>query len=82
MRYPRLLWSFFRISSLREIQYRANFFIQALQSLVGLGTGLAGLGVVFAHTTNLGGWKPPQLLAVLGVIGVKHTELERGLVSP
>jgi ABC-2 type transport system permease protein len=67
MRYVRLLWSFFRVSSLREIQYRANFIIQALQSLVGLGTGLAGLGVVFAHTSNLGGWKPPQLLAVLGV---------------
>jgi len=67
MRYVRLAWSFFRISSLREIQYRANFFLQALQSLIGLGTGLAGLGVVFAHTSNLGGWKPPQLLAVLGV---------------
>jgi ABC-2 type transport system permease protein len=67
VRYARLLWSFFRVSSLREIQYRANFFIQALQSLIALGTGLAGLGVVFAHTSNLGGWKPPQLLAVLGV---------------
>jgi ABC-2 type transport system permease protein len=67
MRYLRLLWSFFRVSSLREIQYRTNFIIQGLQSLIGLGTGLAGLGVVFAHTSNLGGWKPPQLLTVLGV---------------
>jgi ABC-2 type transport system permease protein len=67
MRYVRLLWAFFRISSLNEVQYRANFFLQALQSLIGLMTGLAGLGVVFAHTSNLGGWKPPQLLAVLGV---------------
>jgi ABC-2 type transport system permease protein len=52
---------------MREIQYRTSFIIQALQSLIGLGTGLAGLGVVFAHTSNLGGWKPTQLLAVLGV---------------
>lgn len=67
MTYLRLLWAFFRVSSMREIQYRASFIIQALQSLIGLGTGLAGLGVVFAHTSNLGGWRPAQLLAVLGV---------------
>jgi ABC-2 type transport system permease protein len=65
--YLRLMWTFFRVSSLREIQYRTNFFIQALQSVIGLGTGLAGLGVVFSHTSNLGGWRPAQLLAVLGV---------------
>jgi ABC-2 type transport system permease protein len=65
--YVRLLWAFFRVSSMREIQYRTSFIIQALQSLIGLGTGLAGLGVVFSHTSNLGGWKPAQLLAVLGV---------------
>lgn len=63
----KLLWSFFRVSSLREVQYRTNFMIQALQSAVGLGTGLAGLGVVFSHTSNLGGWRPAQLLAILGV---------------
>jgi viologen exporter family transport system permease protein len=67
MRYIRLLWAFFRVSSMREIQYRTSFVIQAFQSLIGLGTGLAGLGVVFSHTSNLGGWKPSQLLAVLGV---------------
>jgi ABC-2 type transport system permease protein len=67
MSHLRLLWALFRISSMREIQYRTSFIIQAFQSLIGLGTGLAGLGVVFAHTSNLGGWKPTQLLAILGV---------------
>lgn len=52
---------------MREIQYRTSFIIQAFQSLIGLATGLAGLGVVFSHTSNLGGWRPYQLLAVLGV---------------
>ena len=42
MRYVRLAWSFIRISSLREIQYRANFFLQFLHSLIGLMPGLAG----------------------------------------
>lgn len=66
MRGLRLLWAFFRVSTMREIQYRTSFYIQILQSLIGLGTGLAGLGVVFAHTSNLGGWRPSQLLAILG----------------
>lgn len=63
----RLLATFFRLGLANELQYRANFGIQFLQSLVGLGTGLAGLAVVFAHTQTLGGWRPAQLLAVLGV---------------
>ena len=67
MRRLRILWTFFRIGAAGELQYRSNFLIQGLQSLISLGTGLAGLAVVFAHTSNLGGWRPVQLLAVLGV---------------
>jgi ABC-2 type transport system permease protein len=67
MRSLRVLWAVFRVSSLREVQYRTNFLIQAFQSLVNLGVGLGSLGVVFSHTTNLAGWRPSQLLAVLGV---------------
>lgn len=63
----RLLWVFFRLGVINELQYRVNFVLQLFQSLLGLGSALAGLGVVFAHTTTLAGWKPVQLLAVLGV---------------
>ena len=63
----RLLWVFFRVGALNELQYRVNFFIQLLQSLIALGTGLIGLALVFSHTTTLHGWTPPQLLAVMGV---------------
>jgi ABC-2 type transport system permease protein len=67
MRGLRFLWAVFRVSSLREVQYRTNFLIQAFQSVVNLAIGLGSLGVVFSHTSNLGGWRPSQLLAVLGV---------------
>lgn len=67
MRGLRLLSVFFRLGALNEMQYRVHFFIQVLQSLLGLATALAGLAVIFSHTTSLGGWQPNQLLAVLGV---------------
>jgi ABC-2 type transport system permease protein len=67
MTYLRLLWVFFRLGALSELQYRANFFVQMFQSLIGLVYALAGLAVVFAHTDTLGGWRADELLAVLGV---------------
>jgi len=63
----RLLWTFFRLGALNELQYRANFVVQLVQSVLGLGTALLSLNVVFAHTTRLAGWRPPELLAVVGV---------------
>ncbi len=67
MRLFRLAWLFFRINALNELQYRANFFVQLLQSLTALGTGLVGLAVVFDYTDSLRGWGFGELLAVLGV---------------
>jgi ABC-2 type transport system permease protein len=63
----RLLFVFFRISVLNETAYRVNFFVQLFQSLLELGTALAGLGVVFSYTTSLGGWNPDEMLALVGV---------------
>jgi ABC-2 type transport system permease protein len=67
MTYLRLLWVFFRIGVMGELAYRVNFIVQLFQSLLGLGTALAGLVVVFSHTDTLGGWKPDELLALVGV---------------
>jgi ABC-2 type transport system permease protein len=67
MRTTRLMWVFFRVGALNELQYRANFALQVLQSVIALGTGLAVLALVFSHTSSLNGWTPPELLAVMGV---------------
>jgi ABC-2 type transport system permease protein len=56
-----------RIGIANEMQYRVNFFIQLLQSFIALATGLIGLWLVFTHTTELGGWSQPELLAVMGI---------------
>jgi ABC-2 type transport system permease protein len=67
MKIVKLVWSYLRIGIANELQYRVNFFIQLLQSVVALATGLIGLALVFNHTTELGGWSQPELLAVMGV---------------
>ena len=63
----RLAGTFLRVGVMNELQYRINFFLQLLQSLLTVGTGLVILAVVFSKTDELGGWDRPQLLAVMGV---------------
>ena len=63
----KLISTYFRLGALNELQYRANFWINLLQSALSLLTGLAGMGVVFYHTDALAGWQPMELLALLGV---------------
>ncbi len=63
----RLMWLYFRVGAMNDLQYRVNFFVQLVQSLVGVAVGLIGLWLVFSHTTELGGWTRPELLAVMGV---------------
>ncbi len=67
MRYLRLFFVFFRISVLSEISYRSNFFIHLVESVMELGTALAGLAIVFSHTATLGGWRPEEIVALVGV---------------
>jgi ABC-2 type transport system permease protein len=63
----RLAWTFFRIGALNELQYRVNFFLQLVQSLVAVGTALAVLALVFQYTEELGGWSVDELLVVMAV---------------
>jgi ABC-2 type transport system permease protein len=63
----RLAWIFFKIGSLNELQYRANFFIQLLQSAVSVGVALVVLKLVYTQTDELNGWSEPELLVVLGI---------------
>ena len=70
MYYLKLIWTFFRIGILNEMAYRVNFYVQLLQSLLSLGTAIAGLAIVFSHTDTLGGWQAVDILALLGVFMV------------
>lgn len=63
----RLLWLFFRVGVMGELAYRFNFVIQLFQSILQLGTALAGLAVVFSYTDTLGGWRSDEVVALVGV---------------
>lgn len=67
MRLLRLVFIFFRASLLSELSYRSNFFLHLLESVMELGTALAGLAIVFSYTKTLGGWRPDEIVALVGV---------------
>ena len=67
MRLTRLAWLFFKVGSLNELQYRANFFIQLLQSAVSVGVAFVVLKLVYAQTEDLNGWSEHELMVVLGI---------------
>ncbi|MBI2855103.1 MAG: ABC-2 family transporter protein [Chloroflexi bacterium] len=67
MKYLRLFGAFLRASIVGEAAYRINFFIQLFESLLSLGISLAGLAVIFSHADTLGGWRPDEVLALVGV---------------
>jgi ABC-2 type transport system permease protein len=67
MRFLRLLLVFWRVGILGELSYRSNFFFHLFESVLELGTALAGLAVVFSHTSVLAGWQPDEIVALVGI---------------
>jgi ABC-2 type transport system permease protein len=67
MRFLGLLFVFWRIGILGELSYRSNFFFHLFESILELGTALAGLAVVFSHTSTLAGWRPDEIVALVGI---------------
>ena len=66
----KLAANYLRIGIMNEFQYRANLYIQILQTFIALGTGLIGLSLVFDQVDQLGGWGKADLLAVMGVFTI------------
>lgn len=67
MRYIRLLGCFTRIAAQQEMAYRANFFINLLDSLLTFGSGVLSLVVLFSQVKTVHGWNFSATLALLGV---------------
>jgi ABC-2 type transport system permease protein len=62
-----LMAVYFRIGLMNETAYRANFFIQAFESVLTLATALGAIAVVFTQTDSLAGWQPSELVALIGI---------------
>lgn len=52
---------------MNELAYRVNFFTQLFQSVMSLVLSLGGLAVVFNQTDTLAGWRPAELIALVGI---------------
>jgi len=63
----KLAWTYVRLGVLNEMQYRANFFVAVIQSLLGVAVAIAVLALVYSKTDSLHGWSQSELLVVLGV---------------
>lgn len=64
---PVIARTYLRVGALHELQYRVNFWLQLVESVVALGTAIAVIALVFANTEALAGWTLDELLVVLGV---------------
>lgn len=63
----RLLLLYARLGFLNEAAYRANFWVQVFESALALATALGAVGLIFAQTETLAGWRPAELVALVGV---------------
>lgn len=80
LKLARLLGAGFSMSLRRELAYRGHLLFRVLLTVVGLGTSLAALQMVFTRTATLGGWRVGEAVALLGtfqvVSGLRETFVE------
>lgn len=73
-----------RVGVMNDLQYRVNFALQVLQSLLAVAVGLIVFQLVFSNTTELNGWTHSELLAILGVqvvmAGVIHAAIQPNMM--
>jgi ABC-2 type transport system permease protein len=85
VRTARVAWLFLKVGVLNELQYRVNFFVSLLQSLIQVVTGLVVIALVYSHTTALNGWTESELLCLLGIQillgGVIRTFIQPNMVQ-
>ena len=67
MRYIRLILQFLSASSQQEMAYSFNFFIHLVYSLLNLGVGIAGLGILYNQVESIQGWDYELTLGLLGI---------------
>lgn len=56
-----------RASFVREMEFRANFWLGITRNLLWLGIFLLQIEVIFSHTATLAGWTKPDVLTILAL---------------
>lgn len=63
----RLAYIFLKIGALNEMAYRANFWIQLFESVLGMATAIGTVMIIFSQTTSVGGWEQAEMISLLGI---------------
>lgn len=66
-RYLLILFTFYKAAVLTNLEYRANFLIGAVLSVVNAAWQIGGIWVFFLHTETLGTWSFFEALLVVGL---------------
>lgn len=74
----------FSMSLRRSLAFRTNLLFEALASFLGVGAGLAALGIVYTQAETLGGWSLAEAIVLFGtyqiVSGLLWTFIEPNLL--
>ncbi len=70
MKYLKLLAVFMNSSLLVDLEYRANFIVQAIMGVFQTGITYISVALFFTHTDNLGGWTYEQSLIIVGLFSI------------
>ena len=62
-----VLFTFYKAAILTDLEYRANFVVSALLSLINIGWQIGGIGIFFLHTERIGDWSFSEVLLVVGL---------------
>lgn len=81
MRYLRLLRLFFKNSIQVELEYRANFLMNLVVSLLWFSTRIVSVLVFYQHRETLGGWTVDQVLIILGLFNIFNGLID-GVLTP
>jgi ABC-2 type transport system permease protein len=66
-RYGRIWWLYANSCLMREMGFRASFYLGVLRNLLWLSLSLVSIEVIFYHTDAIAGWTRPQMWLILGV---------------
>ena len=66
-RYSRLIAIFMGASLSAQLEYRANFVVNLIETLLRMVGSYLGLTILVGNSQNLGGWSLPEAAVVLGI---------------
>ncbi|GAA2756431.1 ABC transporter permease [Actinopolymorpha rutila] len=77
----RLFGILFSLSLRRQLAFRADLLFEVVLTVVGLGSSLAALAMLYTRTSTLGGWGPGEAVVLLGTFQIV-SGLRQAFVEP